>query len=383
MIKKKKNILFINHTSNIGGAELVLIDVIKTVADSNLYNVFVIYPTGSSNKFYNLLLSINNIQVIKKLPYRGVKPNLIPFVRNLIYSFYSFFYLLFFSYKNKIDIIYTNTSVIFFGRLLTIILNKTHIWHIHEQFNIHYKWIPNWFVPVYRILFIGKKNNIIFVSREAYNSWSKLLKNDLINSVVIYNKFREINISNRIFNQDNIVIGYLGSFSRVKNLPFFLQCLSNFFKVYGNNNIKFYIGGDGEELLELKQLCLDLHIDQNVKFLGFVDEPKNFFNQIDFFVLPSISESWGLSAVEAVYCNKCLILSKESGLVEIFSNEEDCLIIDPNDESSIIGALLKIVSDKELVERMIANSNAKLKEMNLNQKFDYSINKLIVHKYNF
>jgi len=81
----------------------------------------------------------------------------------------------------------------------------------------------------------------------------------------------------------------------------------------------FVFAGDGEEKEELVQLAADLKISNNVIFTGFVrgQRLRDIYEISDMFVMSSVSEPFGLTALEAAHHGNVLILTKQSGVAEV------------------------------------------------------------------
>ncbi len=86
-----------------------------------------------------------------------------------------------------------------------------------------------------------------------------------------------------------------------------------------NPKLLFIFAGDGEERNELIELSADLGITKNIIFTGFIRGKKlrDVYSLSDIFVMSSISEPFGLTALEAAHHGDCLILTKQSGVSEI------------------------------------------------------------------
>ncbi|HSX44295.1 MAG TPA: glycosyltransferase family 4 protein [Candidatus Saccharimonadales bacterium] len=84
----------------------------------------------------------------------------------------------------------------------------------------------------------------------------------------------------------------------------------------------FLLVGAGEQYYELINLAADLGIGQNVILTGFLrgKQWRDAFSIADLFVLPSISEPFGLTPLEAVGYGTPVLLSKQSGVSEILQN---------------------------------------------------------------
>jgi glycosyltransferase involved in cell wall biosynthesis len=76
---------------------------------------------------------------------------------------------------------------------------------------------------------------------------------------------------------------------------------------------KLLLGGDGPERTNLERLAKDLAIDDFVKFTGWVDSVPQFLSQSPYFVLPSLSEAFGIATLEAMAQGKAIIAAAAKG----------------------------------------------------------------------
>ena len=113
--------------------------------------------------------------------------------------------------------------------------------------------------------------------------------------------------------------------------------------------------GDGEQKIELINLAADLGISHNVFFAGF-QRGKNLrdaFAVGDLFVMPSISEPFGLTALEAIGYGTPVLISKQSGVSEIVRN---CLKADFWDVERVADMITAVVQNDALRDELHANS---------------------------
>ena len=82
------------------------------------------------------------------------------------------------------------------------------------------------------------------------------------------------------------------------------------------------LAGDGEQRDELIQLAADLGVSDRVFFTGFVrgKQWRDAYNVSDVFVMSSVSEPFGLTALEAAHHDTALIISKQSGVGEVLNS---------------------------------------------------------------
>ena len=111
------------------------------------------------------------------------------------------------------------------------------------------------------------------------------------------------------------------------------------------NKLKDYkltIIGTGEDEQYLKNIS-----NENIIFKGSIknEEIKNIYKENDIFILPSVSEPWGLVVEEALYFGLPVIVSQNCGAVELVENERNGYIIKPDDIKNIKNVILKINAD--------------------------------------
>ncbi len=161
------------------------------------------------------------------------------------------------------------------------------------------------------------------------------------------------------------------------NGEFIVMHTSNFRKVKRVDNVirvfhgiskkvpaKLLLVGDGPERNNLEILCRELKICEDVIFLGKQDAIEELLAISDLFILPSESESFGLSALEALACEVPVISSDIGGLPEVITDGFCGYMKAPDDIEGMTEAALSILS-----------SPAKLKEFRKNaltqaKKFD-------------
>lgn len=146
------------------------------------------------------------------------------------------------------------------------------------------------------------------------------------------------------------MVGFLGHLSRVKGVHLLLQALALLSPKYPKLRCK--IGGMGNELFSFQYLAHKLKIDQMVEWVGEVRDPHVFFEQIRILVQPSLSEAFGLSALEAMSCGIPVIVSRAGGLKEIVEDSENSLTF-PRGEVAVLASQMELLlNDQPLYERL-------------------------------
>lgn len=134
----------------------------------------------------------------------------------------------------------------------------------------------------------------------------------------------------------------------------------------------FLIVGSGEQYHELIEQAADLGIGSNVLFTEFQRGKRwrDAFAIGDLFVMPSVSEPFGLTPLEAVGYGTPVLVSKQSGVSEVLNN---CLKVDYWDVDEMANKITAVVQNQSLQDELGANSYAEYSKMswhNASQKIN-------------
>lgn len=124
------------------------------------------------------------------------------------------------------------------------------------------------------------------------------------------------------------IILSVGRLDYPKNYELALRALA----ALGASDVEYWIAGAGPDELGLKQLCIELGIAKQVKFLGFVRDIPSLLNKADIFLMPSRWEGFGLAAVEAMNAGLPLVVSDVEGLREVVSKKSAFIVPGQNPE---------------------------------------------------
>jgi glycosyltransferase involved in cell wall biosynthesis len=238
----------------------------------------------------------------------------------------------------------------------------THVWHIHEPTDTEHGWTPS-LVKLYDFFFPYKKNHIVFVSQTQCNEWKKLISG-LDNATVIYNPIKEY--PNNDTNTERTMFGYLASRDKRKNIPMLINAFADVNKKDNKTCLLLSQNiGDTNEIIQQQIAHFQL---ENFVIQKTIIDATEFYNMIDVLVLPSLSETWGLVVLEAIYAGKATIVTQNTGLKELLQDGIHTLFIDPKDEQSIVNAMVKM-TNKEFREQIAKNGRDLIVKQNFNGVF--------------
>ncbi|MBR3332597.1 glycosyltransferase family 4 protein [Candidatus Saccharibacteria bacterium] len=176
------------------------------------------------------------------------------------------------------------------------------------------------------------------------------------------------------------VISTVGRFTVQKGLWHLMQAAAMAIKK--NPKLLFVFAGDGEERNELISLAADLGIAKNVVFTGFVRGKKlrDIYSISDIFVMSSVSEPFGLTALEAAHHGDALILTKQSGVSEVIWS---AMKYDFWDERKLADEIIAISTDDALRQELLENVKNEYRKISWDQVAKKCLkvyNKIIKHK---
>jgi glycosyltransferase involved in cell wall biosynthesis len=157
------------------------------------------------------------------------------------------------------------------------------------------------------------------------------------------------------------VISSIGRLTIQKNLINLLHA----FKLVTNKEPKAILlfVGNGEQETELLLLAAELGISRNVMFAGFQRGKRwrDAYTIADLFVMPSVSEPFGLTPLEAVALGVPVLISKQSGVSEVLKN---ALKVDFWDVNEMANQMLAVLQNQSLKNELIVNGSKEYESMN-------------------
>jgi N-acetyl-alpha-D-glucosaminyl L-malate synthase BshA len=140
------------------------------------------------------------------------------------------------------------------------------------------------------------------------------------------------------------VLMHISNFRRVKRVR---DVVKIFARVNEKLPGRLVMIGDGPDRPEAEEEARTLGVDQRVHFLGKIDSVAPLLASADVFLLPSASESFGLSALEALASGVPVVGTAAGGMPEVVRNGETGVLCEPGDVDGMSSAALEILSDSD------------------------------------
>lgn len=345
----KNNILYISDTGDIiGGGEISLLNILSRLNKDRFFPL-VICPSDGE-----LVAEIKNMGIeIKIIPMESWKlPNPVAIINtvNEIIKVMK---------NNKISLAHANGSRgANYAGIACKIVGIPLIWHVRilESAGLFDRYIS------------CLSDKIIANSNAVKNNRFSWLKNKV---EVIYNGidlkiFNVLSVKGNIrkefcISSDTPFVATVGRVDWYKGHKYLLAAI----KIVKESmpKVRFMIVGDGEYKKCLEKLSKKLEITENVVFTGNRKDIPLILNEIDLFVMSSVSEGFGRVAVEAMACSKPVVATKIGGLEEIVEDGVTGMLVPPINPESLAVSIMELLKNKEMAKKMGISGRKRAEEL--------------------
>jgi glycogen synthase len=141
--------------------------------------------------------------------------------------------------------------------------------------------------------------------------------------------------------KDEKIVLFLGRITMQKGPEYFLAAAKKVLEVM--DNVKFVMAGSGDLIRRTIAMAAAMGIGHKVLFTGFLrgGDVEKVFKMADLYVMPSVSEPFGIAPLEAMSHDVPVIISKQSGVSEVLQNALKVDFWDINEMANKIIAVLK------------------------------------------
>ena len=153
---------------------------------------------------------------------------------------------------------------------------------------------------------------------------------------------------------------FLGRITHQKGPYFFIEIAKKVLEK--KPDVQFVLAGTGDLLTDMIERTASLRIGKNVHFTGFLDNEhvRDIFQLADVYVMPSVSEPFGLSALEALSYDVPAVISKQSGVAEVLHHT---LVADFWDTENMAAKILALLEYPALSQTSLAHTRDDLRVM--------------------
>ena len=163
----------------------------------------------------------------------------------------------------------------------------------------------------------------------------------------------------RINNDEKIVL-FLGRITAQKGPEYFLSAAKKVLEVM--DNVKFVMAGSGDMIRHTIELAASMGIGHKVLFTGFLrgGDVEKVFKMADLYVMPSISEPFGIAPLEAMSHDVPVIISKQSGVSEVLTH---ALKVDFWDVEEMANKIIAVLRHPPLAQALRQHGSFEVKKL--------------------
>lgn len=354
----KKNILVVAHEHMLNGASKSLLNLMDELKEKCNFIVIVAYD-------YGLFLD--------ELRKRNLKVYYVPFERWVKFKDERFKeekrkWILKDNKRNqklakdiskllkieKLDLIYSNTSVVDLGYRISKILNIPHIWHIREFGEDDFSMYPLCSKRKYFKKIGDKNNTLICISKAVANKFRGKVKDSQIN--IIYNGVDKKHIKNKkTFTKDSkekLICLQAGMINKTKGQDITIKAVEELYNE-GYRQIELWLAGTGS----LEELGItNVSKKKWLKVLGQIDNVDEVRKEVNIEIVSSKKEAFGRITVEAMMGQIPVIGTNSGGTKELIEDNETGLLYTAGDYKELKEKIKYFCENRKEIERMGKNA---------------------------
>ncbi len=122
------------------------------------------------------------------------------------------------------------------------------------------------------------------------------------------------------------------------------------------------IAGEGELRDALTHQIRERHLEKHVILTGFRPDVLSLLKGFDLFVMSSVTEGLGTSILDAMACGKAVVATTAGGIPEVVIDRVTGLLVAPRDDQALAEAIIRLLGDPDLRDRMGAAGLARVRE---------------------
>lgn len=345
-----KKILFIFHDTNMTGSSITLFRIIENMIPLNKYDIHIAFaaehgPIIDLFKTYPVTL-----HPLKKHASGGIG-------KKLFARFIHFLKFPFFIYSLKPALIYSNTLMNIGEVIIAKSMGIKTLVHSHEGKEIIRKYAPlikieNHFVDEY-----------IVVSHYAQKSL-EVSTNSHTKKHVIYNGIELLPYEPNPKKEKIINLSVIATIDRNKAQHIAIQAFEAL-QTNVSDSLQLHFFGklaDLDYFNELNRYIEDKQLSSRIFFHGETKEQVLMYKSTDILLIPSLDETFSLTALEALNFSIPVIASDVGGLCEVIENDISGLLFEVGDSQKLTERILLLFQNHALRQKLIENGHKRVEQ---------------------
>lgn len=254
------------------------------------------------------------------------------------------------------DAVYVNSAASWAGAIAARRRKRPYVWHLRELFDDQggELSLPSGLRTFARAQFVRGADRLVANSRVVADNLlgAHAAKAEIVPNAVddrFFDEARTVREARVLLGvpQDGSVIGVPATLRPVKGLPFFFRAVAPV--LAADSSVLALVSGDGRAAYkqELMAQVADLGIEERVRFLGTLDDMPAFYRACDVVCVPSVSESFGRSVIEAFAVGTAVVATDVGGIPEVVEDGRNGRLVAYGDEAGLGGILAALLTDAQ------------------------------------
>ena len=327
-----------------------ILHVVPSFGLGGMERVICTIVDGTTSHYNHTILSLSG-NIAAKVWIKSISPHYIPFVKPPTRTkFFLSLYRQLQIVRPQILMTYNwgATDAIWLGCLAGI----RNIIHSEHGFNIDEVQITNKKRDFIRSILYSLTSTIVVVSQDLQTRMKHhyglqgrkvvLIPNGIDTQYYTPNERERMHTREALgFQDQDVVVGFVGRLDPVKNLDFLLQVFAASAKEH--KQFKLLIVGDGPERLRLEDLCRRYHIQSHVLFTGQKENILTYLRAIDVFLITSFREQMPMTVLEAMAVGIPVVASSVGEIPYVVDNEVNGFVHSLDEGVKVFGFSLRLL----------------------------------------
>jgi len=188
---------------------------------------------------------------------------------------------------------------------------------------------------------------------------------EVIYNFIDFDRFKKVDkdhFKKLIAPEGERILTHVSNFRKVKRVE---DAILIFKKVYEQIPSKLLLIGDGPERQNLEELCREIGLCHEIRFLGKQDAVEELLAISDLFLIPSGNESFGLAALEAMACEVPVISSNVGGLPEVNIHGVTGFLSEVGNVEEMANNAIHILKDEKILQKFRKNALEQAKRFDI------------------
>ena len=373
-MKKSTTKILLAHSSNdLYGASKILLNIIELLINEG-YKVYLFLPERGPLHENNIIKKCN-INIIEFGVFRKRYFNFFGLINRFYHIIKSTFVIRSFILKNKIDLVYTNTSTLISPTIASKLSGIPSIFHVHE-IPVSSKLYTKFLTTFFNIF----STRLISVSKSVANYW---IDNGLLKEKIktIYNGFNFNFQTKKKLYESELVFCNISRIIPYKGHIFLIELFYELSK-YKKDLILNIIGDTLPEYesyyYKLRKKVKQYNLNEKIKFIGYESDVTKHLKKSNFLIhCPIQPDPLPTVIFEAIESNTPVIFTNLGGAYEILDSGKNGLIIDHFSLKKSVESILQFINNRVEQEKNVRNAKSFVKKNFPLNSFNYNLKTLI------